>query len=128
MVFRLADRQRLNLRRKCEALRTIYRHCEIGENRWQNLGMRCSIALFSGVAVFGFVFNFTSHASANETVIDLRKYQHIDGTIRHKPQTFFSGYTPKVAPQPKSNNSATDFIVVQPKQANLQIQIRARLI
>jgi hypothetical protein len=52
----------------------------------------------------------------NNTVIDLRKYQHIDGTIRQQPQTFIPGYTPKISPQSNAGNSISDFIVVQPKQ------------
>jgi hypothetical protein len=120
--------QRLNLRRKCEALRTIYRHRENAENRWHNLGMRWLIelvfALKLPVAAAVLVLTSTHGALAqgqvDGTVIDLRKYQHADGTVRQHPQTFIPGYKPKLAPEPKADvpvnqRAASDLIVVQPK-------------
>ncbi|MDZ4082932.1 MAG: hypothetical protein U1E10_08355 [Bdellovibrionales bacterium] len=83
------------------------------QNRWHNLGMRW---MFGGVLVLILGTTAIAQDRSQGTVIDLRKYQHVDGTVRPQPQTFIPGFTR--APQAKIvSEPASDVIVVQPRQS-----------
>lgn len=89
--------------------------------RW-SIGLVFALKLPVAAALLVLTSNHIALAQGqiDGTVIDLRKYQHVDGTVRQQPQTFIPGYKPKLAPEPKADvpvdqRAASDLIVVQPK-------------
>lgn len=84
------------------------------------VGVLLSTVLSTSILVSGPIAE--AQEASQGTVIDLRKYQHVDGTIRTPSQTFIPGYTrlPRAeirVDQPVAN----DLIVVQPQQVIRQV-------
>lgn len=72
--------------------------------------------LLIAVVILGFGATAKAQNQAQRTVIDLRKYQHIDGTVRPQQQNFIPGFA-KLSPATAMTEQTSDLIVVQPRHS-----------